>query len=872
MDAQKLLDNFSTHLKNVIAKSISLAARLGKPQVELVHLLYTLAEENGSLGGELLKKFSLTPELISANADTFFMEEPALIQEKISNPVPNLSDASRGALEKALLRAHEEGHAYIGTEHLLHGILTSKNADIKKLFSTLSVNTTELSTQLDISFHNAEKFTQMGEVMEIFEEIQGNNPVPENEDPTDHSGSTLGGESEKLESMPASLTRDRKQTSAVALFTTNLTHRQHTEKLDPVIGREDEIDRMINILSRRTKNNPILVGEPGVGKTAIVEGLAKRIAEGAVPDILKRKKILSLDLTLLVAGTIYRGEFEARLKQIIDECAKNPNYILFIDELHNIIGAGSNQGTMDAANILKPALARGLLRCIGATTYDEYKKYISSDPALERRFQKIDVDEPTDSEVTTILTGLKKQYENYHHVAILNEAVEEAVRLSNRYIHDNFQPDKAIDLIDEAASSVKTKQKAPAPIAKVEALEKKLEEYIEEKNRAIVEERLKNAAKIKDAITVLEKKLIAAKNTATRQLKKGNEIRPAVTKEHVRDVLAKKMHIDRQILSENEWERLKTLQTRLHQHIIGQDEVLTEVVETLKMAELGIRDTKKPYASFLFTGPSGVGKTELAKQLAAELYHDEKAFIRLDMGEFSEGNSTAKLLGSPAGYIGYKDRNPFLEKLKLRPYSVLLFDEIDKAHPDIMKLLLQILDEGEISDTNGKKVRLSHSIIILTSNIGAELYKSHGIGFGEGNKDVIKHRESLIKTITHKLKESLSAALMSRINTICVFNQLTEANVRDIIAKHIMKLSSVLKESQHITIVPDKDVLEALAKETRDKDLGARNIERKLERIIEELVIQVLTKKSAQNTASIGRQGKNKSYTLTRKKDQYLLS
>ncbi len=861
MDAQKLLDNFSTHLKNTIARSISLAARLKKSQVELPHLLHALTEETGSIGSELLKKFSITPELISDHLAEHFEEAHTTTSDKVSTPVPNLSTTSRSALEKALLRAHEEGHSYIGTEHLLFGILSLKNKEIQELFTTLSVNVGELKAQLDISFHNAEKFTQMGEVMEIFEEIQGTplESTPE-EETEDDEPEEQPPENSKPDTMPASLSRDRKQTSAVALFTTNLTHRQHTEKIDPVIGREDEIERMINILSRRNKNNPILVGEPGVGKTAIVEGLAKRIAEGDIPDILKRKKILSLDLTLLVAGTIYRGEFEARLKSIIDECGKNPNYILFIDELHNIIGAGSNQGTMDAANILKPALARGQLRCIGATTYDEYKKYISSDPALERRFQKIDVDEPNRDEVLTILTGVKKHYEGYHQVQILDDAIVEAVRLSNRYIHDNFQPDKALDLIDEAASSVKTKQKTPVSVAKFETLEKKLEEYIEKKNQAIAEERLKDAAKIKDTITALEKKLARAKNAAEKTSKKKILTLPSVTVEHVRDVLSKKMHIDRTMLNQNEWEQLKTLKEKLKTHIMGQDEVLEEVVETLKMAELGIRDSKKPYASFLFTGPSGVGKTELAKQLAEALYHDAKAFIRLDMGEFSEGNSTAKLLGSPAGYIGYKDRNPFLEKLKLRPYSVLLFDEIDKAHPDVMKLLLQILDEGEISDTNGKKVKLTHSIIILTSNIGAELYKSQGIGFGDTHKSTIETRHTLEKAIMGKLKEGFSSALMSRINAVCVFNQLTEADVRNIILKHIAKLSNSLNESQQITIATDTDALEALARETRDKDLGARNIERKLERIIEQLVIDILSKK------------KKKAYTLTRKKDEYLLS
>jgi ATP-dependent Clp protease ATP-binding subunit ClpC len=826
MDAQKLIDNFSSHLKNIIAKSIALVSSLDTGKVEPIHLLYSLMQETGSIGLEILRKMDITPELIKEHNSEFFIEEtnhelPALAR------LPELSPASRKVLEKALILAHEHGHTYIGTEHLLYGLLNSKNKPIELFFQNLQIDAQAIEDQLVFSLQNTSRFSQLEDAADMLEELQQLPP----QDALPHMPHKHGP------------TQKKQAPSALMMFTNELTSAHAQEKIDPVIGRESEIERIIHILSRRTKNNPILVGEPGVGKTAIVEGLAKRIARGDVPAVLKRKKIFSLDLTLLVAGTIYRGEFEARLKQIIDECSQKPNYILFVDEIHNIIGAGSNQGTMDAANILKPALARGQLRCIGATTYDEFKKYISTDPALERRFQKIDVEEPNPADTLRILEGVKKYYEQFHKVVITPGALEEAVVLSNRYIHDNFQPDKAIDLVDEAASAVRSTQKESQTDTKQFALEQKLEELSAHKDKAIAEERLKDAIKLKKQVETLEKKL--AKMSKTK--KEETQILPKVTEKDVQSVLSSKMHIGKHILSQNEWDNISTLKERLQQHIIGQDQVLDEIVTSLKRSQLGVKKDK-PFASFLFIGPSGVGKTELAKRLAQELYHDEKALIKLDMGEFSEGHSVSKLLGSPAGYIGYRDRNPFLEKIKQRPYSVLLFDEIDKAHPDVTKLLLQILDEGILHDNNGKLLNLKHSIIVMTGNIGAEFFKTQGIGFGSSEE----HKNKELHTLAlGAAKEQLGASLLSRINTVSLFKPLGVETVEKIIEQQLNGLLAHIEQTQHIKIAVDATVLNALRETLDFKDSGARHIDQKINDIVPELLIDIVTNKT-----------KKKSYTL----------
>ncbi|EKE06556.1 MAG: hypothetical protein ACD_18C00330G0008 [uncultured bacterium] len=833
MDAQKLIDNFSNHLKNVIAKAISLATFKKSEMVEPIDLFYSLVEEKGCVAAEILRKFDLEEKLTRKVFGNLKKEERTLTTTNI----PELSPQSRQIIEKALIIAHDNKHAYIGTEHLLYALTYSKNIEIKEIFSSLKIDTKYIKEQLQIVFQNDTRFSTLSKEDEEF--LDNIDNLPEDELPNMTPPSMP---------MPQKMQKNK---SAIIQFTTNLTSKAEQQNIDEVIGRDAEIERIINILARRTKNNPILVGEPGVGKTAIVEGLAKKIAEGKVPDILKKKQILSLDLTLLVAGTIYRGEFEARLKQIVDECSRNQNYILFIDELHNIIGAGSNQGTMDAANILKPSLARGKLHCIGATTYDEYKKYISQDPALERRFQKVDVEEPTYEETIQILQGLKKYYENFHHVNISAKTIEEAVSLSNRYIHDNFQPDKSIDLLDEASGYVRSKQKTSKENLQIFSLEQKLSEMNEQKNLSIAEEKLKNAIVLKKQIDKIAKQILKIKNSSNKNIPLAK-----VTPEHIQHIVSQKMHIDKSILEKNDWEILDSLEKNLNEKIVGQKEAVKKIVRTLKSANLGLQKNK-PFASLLLVGPSGVGKTELVKNLAEELYHDSKALIKLDMSEFSEGHSVSKILGSPAGYIGYKDRNPFMEQLKKRPYSVILLDEIDKAHKDVSKLLLQMLDEGTLSDNQGKKIKLNHSVIVMTTNVGSELYKKQTLGFGEVQTEKQKNLE---KQIEGKLKEQLDEAILSRVSNIVMFNALVRDDIAKITERQIMAISKHLQETQKIAITSDEKALEKLIAQIKYEDYGARNVSNHVADIIQDLLIDNLKNKK-----------KKTKYILTYDKDYKLV-
>ncbi len=838
LSPEQLLERFSSHLKNVVAKAMALATSLEQAEVSPAHLLLVLHEETGSMAAEILHNYQINLDYLYKLINSHPKCRRPTGKTALAT-LPELNAGARQVLEKAMLSAYERSHTHVGTEHLLLGLFRSHDPEIEQIIKQFKISRKQIENQVENILQSTSNFPDVANVSKLMSQLEDN----------------LNQSSLPPQTGPLGLPKFNKTSlSALELFTTNLTDQHLQKNIDPVIGRNKEIERVINILSRRTKNNPALVGEPGVGKTAIVEGLAKKISTGDVPAILKNKKVLALDMTLLIAGTIYRGEFEARLKQVIDEIAKSPNCILFIDELHNIIGAGSSQGAMDAANILKPALARGNLHCIGATTIDEYKKHITSDPALERRFQAVQIAEPNNLETIKILEGVKKYYEAFHNTKITTEAIQAAVDLSNKYIHDSFQPDKAIDLLDEACASVCAKQPADPLQTKYQKLQKKLEYYNKEKETAILSEQFEKAMTWKKQALAIEKKLVLLK--AQIQKAKKNTAKK-VSKKDIAHILANRLNISEKILLTDEWVELETLPARLKQHIIGQDEIINQLAISMQQAHLGLNHKQKALASFLFVGPSGVGKTELAKVLARELYHDPKALLKLDMSEFSEQHATSKLLGSPAGYIGHKERNRFTDEIRQRPYCVVLFDEIDKAHPDVTKLLLQILDEGELTDSIGKKTYFNHAVVILTTNLGAELFKSTGIGFGKN----IQNSKDLNKSLISKLKEELSSALINRLDNICIFSPLSTDSVKAIIVKNIQEISDKLKTSQNITIKPAAKALKELIKDTYNEEGGAREVEKILQAIIQNLVVDIL------------RQGQLKpTYTLNKKTKDYSLN
>lgn len=825
-----LLDRFSTHLRETLSKAIHLAAELKNPEVEPLHLFFVLLGQKGSVAAEIINRLKIDAKtleqgLLGLPTVKIIPGPPptAALKPAVQELLTPFSPSSKIALEKALMTAEQNQHNYVGTEHLLSALVEQNDSKINTLFKINGVKIADFKNQLQTVLNNASQFPQITELSEVVEKIQEN----------------LGELGEMAPPLAPAKNGRRTKESALDFFAVDLTSTTAQKNIDPVIGRESEIERVIQILSRRTKNNPVLLGDPGVGKTAIAEGLARRIVEGQVPDLLLNKKIYSLDLGLLIAGTIYRGEFESRLRQVIDDIARDPNVILFIDEIHNIVGAGANQGALDAGNILKPVLARGQLRCIGATTPAEFKKYIESDAALERRFQPVYVKEPSPEDTIKILTGLRKNYENYHRVKITADAIAAAVRLSLRHIPNKFLPDKAIDLLDETAAAKRLKAKGSTLKNKLTRLRQKLEATILAKETAAGSDKFDEAVGLKEkeneqraAIKKLEEQTAAQKP------------RPfgAITAQDVAEQVAKITGTPPRELLLADRDRLNGLAAELQKHVIGQNEVVDEVSALVRQAQLGLSSEGRPLASLLFVGESGVGKTELARQLSRALYPGADALIKLDMSEFNEGFGVSKLLGSPAGYVGYREANQFTDRLKMNPYSVVLFDEIDKAHRDVAKLLLQILENGEITDATGKKISLKNAIIILTTSLGAAEAKKGALGFGHSQRAESETKRHL----TDKLKEHFSPELINRLDQICLFKPLGAADLAKIAELEINQLNERLK-NYATNVGLTQNVLTELIKNLPMNKANARDIRREVRARIEGLMGKIILGEKIKN-------------------------
>ncbi len=799
------------------------------------------------------------------------------------------SEKANMALNKALETAEDMGHTYIGSEHLLLGlldmtdsvagkILTSKNITYRKIFEAVSQTVgvgmpTEL-TPSDFtprSKHIVESAlsfaTTMRQSLAGTEHIlisicrEGNGyacrllnraGVPPQSLMKDLANSVSNNKNSK------SNTQNKTGNSQLEKYSRDLTSLAKENKIDPVIGRENEIQRVVQILSRRSKNNPCLIGEPGVGKTAIAEGLALKIAKGQVPELLKDKKIVSLDLTGMVAGTKYRGDFEERIKGVIEEVKNSRDVILFIDEVHTLIGTGSAEGAVDAANILKPSLARGELQLIGATTIDEYRKNIEKDAALERRFQPITVGEPSVEDAIEILKGIRDKYEAHHKVKITDEAVKSAVALSNRYIGDRFLPDKAIDLIDEAASRVRLKSSTPPP--EIKGMENKLSSISAEKEMAVNQQDFERAASLRDA----EKELQQKYNTEKAKWQSGDSNHDlAVTEVEIAEIVSGWTGIPVSQMTEEESERLLKMEDVIHERIVGQDKAVSAISRAIRRGRAGLKDPKRPIGTFLFCGPTGVGKTEVTKALAEAMFGDENAMIRLDMSEFMEKHTVSKLIGSPPGYVGFDEGGQLTEKVRRKPYSVILFDEIEKAHPDVFNALLQILDDGVLTDSQGRRVDFKNCVIIMTSNVGARLINEEKISFGFVTNENNKSDDKIKEAVMGELKNTFRPEFLNRIDDTIVFNRLTEKDIKEI-AKRLLNALEKRMKALEIEMSFDDSVVEFIAKSGFDKIYGARPLKRAIQTNIEDALSEKILEKSIE---------KGKSYVCSMNhKDEIALS
>ncbi len=806
-----MFERFTEKAIKVIMLAQEEARRLGHNFVGTEQILLGLIGEGTGVAAKVLKSMGVNLKDARIEVEKIIGRGSGFVAVEIP-----FTPRAKRVLELSLEEARQLGHNYIGTEHLLLGLIREGEGVAARVLENLGVDLSKVRTQV---------IRMLGETAEV----------------------SAGG------------SQGRTKTPTLDEFGSNLTQMAAEGKLDPVVGRQKEIERVIQILGRRTKNNPVLIGEPGVGKTAIAEGLAQRISNNDVPDILEEKRVVTLDIGLLVAGTKYRGEFEERLKKIMDEIRQAGNVILVIDEVHTLIGAGAAEGAIDAANILKPALARGELQCIGATTLDEYRKHIERDAALERRFQPVMVGEPTVPETIEILHGLRERYEQHHKLKISDEALEAAAKLSDRYISDRYLPDKAIDLVDEAGSRVRLINSQLPPAAK--ELDKELRQVLKDKDDAVRSQDFDRAGELRDREMEIKAEIRAIAQNKKAESADGTDDSPVVGEDDIAQIVASWTGIPVNKLTESESEKLLHMEDTLHQRMVGQDEAVKAISRAIRRARVGLKNPNRPIASFIFSGPTGVGKTELAKSLAAYFFGSEEAMIRLDMSEFMERHTVSKLIGSPPGYVGYNEGGQLTEAVRRRPYTVVLFDEIEKAHPDVFNMLLQILEDGRLTDAKGRTVDFKNTLLIMTSNIGSKVIEKGGGGIGfDFEENAVDSQYTRIRSLVNEeLKQYFRPEFLNRLDEIIVFRQLTKDEVKHIGDILLKEVYARLLEQHGITLEVTEKFKDRLVEEGYNPSYGARPLRRAIMRLLEDsLAEEILSgriKSGETATVDIGEEG-----------------
>ncbi len=787
------MEQFTQKAKEALQHAYDVSEELGHGYVGSEHLLCGIIRERSCVAAQVLSSFNINESTVMPLIERLISGQEVMVSENTG-----YTPSARHILEQSCREAAFFRSALIGTEHILIAMLKQPDCVAVRILNTLGASAQAIYQ---------ETIASMGEDINELREAE--------------AGS-----------------KDKKKTNTPTLdqYSRDLTELAGEGRLDPVIGRQNEIMRVIQILSRRTKNNPCLIGEPGVGKTAVVEGLAQLIKDNRVPGPIKGKRLLSLDISGMVAGSKYRGEFEERIKRVIAEAQNDGDVLLFIDEIHTIIGAGGAEGALDAANILKPSLARGELQIIGATTVDEYRKHIEKDSALERRFQPVMVDEPTEEETIEILKGIRHKYEEFHNVVITDEAVDAAVKMSERYINDRFLPDKAIDLIDEASSKLRLKETELQEPESIRRTEKKIGELESEKELAIMEEDFDRASAINKKEQRAKKRLEKLREAEAPSDKEAEV--PRVTEAEIADVVSSWTKIPVRKLTEAESERIRNLESILHERIVSQDEAVKAVSRAIKRGRVGIKDPRRPIGSFMFLGPTGVGKTELSKALAEAVFGSENALIRVDMSEYMEKHSVSKMIGSPPGYVGFEEGGQLSEKVRRNPYSVILFDEIEKAHPDVFNILLQVLDDGCITDAQGRKVDFKNTIIIMTSNAGAQnIVAPKMLGFMAA-EDADASYQGMKQRVMDEVRQMFKPEFLNRIDEIIVFRQLTKDNMGKIVDIMLRDVTGRMKSQMDITAEISEDAKQILIERGYDEKYGARPLKREIQTLVEDNIAE----------------------------------